>query len=853
MNASAPRACLTEAELEELAGGRLSPGREAELQKHLEGCVSCRGRWEERRGDEEMFRELRAARNEPAVAGGDSPGANLTHTRGPSDGNVPPLMLPPELAVTIEGYSITREIGRGGMGVVFEAIQQRLNRKVALKILPGSSGLRDRDAVNRFRREATAAARLHHTHIVPVYDFGQSGVAHYYAMELVEGRSMTDMIRRLANANAPDASPAELERLLCDATDIEPGEPGSSGTFDRSGSFAAPGSSAGSFSLTRTRVYYRHVARWMADAADALHYAHDQGIIHRDIKPSNLLLARDGRIMILDFGLAKSQGDHSVTMTGAIVGTLRYMSPEQAMAKRMKVDHRTDIYSLGATLYELLAFQPAFAGHDDKETLGLIITRDATAPRKISSTVPRELETICLKTLEKDPGARYQTARELAEDLRRFIDDRPILAKPLGPVGRSVKFMRRRRAATVAIFSIVLLGASIAGTASYKRRAARAEEESRLAEAKAKIEEVEKLVSVGVSHIRNNEPAQATSVLSKALLIDPADYRALMNLAIAKKNLYVVTADSPTSRREHFLDEAIELFTKASDVSPNRWEPLNLKGVVLRLRGRYPDAVDAYEQGLELAERTASELEKDGRHDEAGKLIADSFAMYVNLANVYMLQYEFQKAEECLSRGALITDSKAATLWNNIAAIQLHLRKTEALDSCERARNAEPQSLPVLLLLAKLYLTLPAKEDFDRAHDLANTVDVLAAGGPLAAEIKRIRALAELRVENYAKAIDYAKSAIELNDRSAFPYLIMAIALARTESPDEAQRARDQAIVLLRQVSDGSSAMFPKVMSEYSGAVWIDSIADLDALRAEAEKLLDMKSAASQPTSQAGG
>src|SRR5262249_39794478 len=136
---------------------------------------------------------------------------------------------------------------------------------------------------------------------------------------------------------------------------------------------------------------------------------------------------------------------------------LRYMSPEQAMAKRMKVDHRTDVYSLGATMYELLTFQPAFKGSDEKETLGLIITRDATSPRKIIPTVPRELETICLKTLEKDATARYATARELAEDLRRFVHNMPILAKPVGPIGRTVKLIRRRRAASIAAAAVVLL------------------------------------------------------------------------------------------------------------------------------------------------------------------------------------------------------------------------------------------------------------------------------------------------------------------------------------------------------------------------------------------------------------
>jgi len=211
----------------------------------------------------------------------------------------------------------------------------------------------------------------------------------------------------------------------------------------------------------------------MADAAEALHFAHDQNIIHRDIKPANFLITMDHRIMVADFGLAKTAGERSVTMTGSLIGTLRYMSPEQAMAKRVRLDHRTDIYSLGVTMYELLTFQPAFPGNDEKEILGSIIAREPTSARKIDPHVPRELETICFKAMEKLPDARYDTARALADDLRRWSNDLPIAAKPPGVRVRVTKFLRRHRVAALAVAVSALAVVSVVLAVGITREAQR--------------------------------------------------------------------------------------------------------------------------------------------------------------------------------------------------------------------------------------------------------------------------------------------------------------------------------------------------------------------------------------------
>ena len=204
-----------------------------------------------------------------------------------------------------------------------------------------------------------------------------------------------------------------------------------------SGCPACPGAEttegpAAVFSTARSadrRGYYRAVARLGAEAAAALDYAHQLGVVHRDVKPANLLVDGQGRLWVTDFGLARVQSEASLTVTGDLVGTLRYMSPEQALAKRVPIDHRTDVYSLGATLYELLTLEPAFRGRDRQELLRQIAFEEPLRPRRVNPAVPAELETVVLKAMAKSPDERYATAGELADDLERFLKDEPIRAR----------------------------------------------------------------------------------------------------------------------------------------------------------------------------------------------------------------------------------------------------------------------------------------------------------------------------------------------------------------------------------------------------------------------------------------
>jgi WD40 repeat protein/serine/threonine protein kinase len=419
-------------------------------------------------------------------------------------------------------FRILREIGRGGMGLVYEAVQISLGRRVALKVLPFAAAL-DSKQLQRFKNEAQAAAQLHHTNIVPVYGVGCERGLHYYAMQYIEGQTVAALIRELRQraglpggedgfrksallgegkakregeakreSEAPTAYPAEGRSLLkspsADLTPTGPYAPqeeASSGILFPAAvtnqptdtALASPAQSPRpSFGVAE---FFHTVAHFGIQAAEALEHAHSLGIIHRDIKPANLMVEftlscfggegrREGlRLWITDFGLAHCQGGCELTLSGELLGTLRYMSPEQALAKRMIVDERTDIYSLGVTLYELLTLEPAFAGTDRQEVLRKIAFDDPKPPRRLNKAIPWEMETIVLKAMEKNPDDRYATAQELVDDLGRYLEEKPIRARRPTPLQRARKFARRHRGVTVTtiLFTLGLLVTAVAALA----------------------------------------------------------------------------------------------------------------------------------------------------------------------------------------------------------------------------------------------------------------------------------------------------------------------------------------------------------------------------------------------------
>jgi serine/threonine protein kinase len=337
-------------------------------------------------------------------------------------------------------FRLLREIGRGGMGVVYEAQQISLGRRVALKVLPFAAVLDSRQ-IARFEHEAQAAAQLNHPNIVSVFAVGVERGVHYYAMQFIDGQPLDRAIAELCKARGagPSGNSAQITGraadVACAATvDFCP-SPSAAGSADGGAEAVADlaPSTCVSFLTAKTadrREYFRTAMRLGIQAAQALHAAHEHGVVHRDVKPSNLLLDGDGKLWVTDFGLARCQTDATLTRTGDVVGTVRYMSPEQARGQSALVDHRTDIYSLGATLYELLTLEPAFPGDAGQGLLRRIEQDEPRRLRLLQPKIPVDLETVVLKAMAKEREQRYPTALDFADDLRRVLEGQPTMARP---------------------------------------------------------------------------------------------------------------------------------------------------------------------------------------------------------------------------------------------------------------------------------------------------------------------------------------------------------------------------------------------------------------------------------------
>lgn len=420
--------CPSRADLAALITGRLPEDSLKALGEHLDGCPACLA----------TVQQLRTEPDPLLDAFHDSPSEDAFAAEAACQEavarwqQVPPTtreVFVPSTAVPayltnyahegavetpaprqVAGYELVSELGRGGMGIVYQARDRKLNRSVGLKMVRAGMSASSVELV-RFLSEAESAARLHHPNIVQIYEFGRHHDDPFFAMELLEGGSLAKKI-----AGIPQAP--------------------------------------------------RFAAELVETLAQAVHYAHQQGIIHRDLKPSNILLTAEGVPRITDFGLAKRvEGDSGLTASGTILGTPSYMAPEQARGEQRAIGPGVDVYALGAILYELLTGRPPFRAATPLDTIYQVLNQDPVAPCRLQPSLPRDLETICLKCLEKEPHKRYADAEALADDLHRFLDGEPIRARPIGLWERGLKWARRRptAAALVGVSSFAAITLIVVG------------------------------------------------------------------------------------------------------------------------------------------------------------------------------------------------------------------------------------------------------------------------------------------------------------------------------------------------------------------------------------------------------
>jgi len=332
-------------------------------------------------------------------------------------------------------YELLEEIARGGMGVVFKARQVSLNRLVALKLI-SAGALATEELVKRFKAEAEAAASLSHPNIVPIYEIGEHQGQHYFSMGLIEGPDLRQTLARRREAASQGRNPDHLA-----ARDYAPAQ----------------------------------AARLVAILARAVHFAHQRGVLHRDIKPGNILLDAEEQPYLTDFGLAKLvQKDSTLTRTNALMGTPAYMAPEQARGEAKEVTTAADVYGLGAVMYEALTGSPPFAGGTSIETIRQVLEEEPRRPSVFNPAIDRDLETICIKCLVKEPGGRYSSAAGLAADLERWLRHEPIMARRAGTLERLRKWIQRRpalAALTAGLVLVCIMG--IAGVAWEWHRAER--------------------------------------------------------------------------------------------------------------------------------------------------------------------------------------------------------------------------------------------------------------------------------------------------------------------------------------------------------------------------------------------
>ncbi len=664
------------------------------------------------------------------------------------------------------------------MGTVYEAWQVSLQRTVALKVLARHVSATPK-AVLRFQREAQAAAKLHHTHIVPIFAQGEADGVYYYAMELVDGMSLNQIISELRDVQAPHASTVDL------AETVSLPRPGSSDVAAAPTAPPTPKASGVTLTAPNSWEQFHRIAAHMAEVADALDYAHQRGVIHRDIKPHNLLLGSDGRLRISDFGLARLAEQPGVTMTGEVIGSPLYMSPEQISGDPDHVDPRADIYSLGATMYEWLTLNPPFPGETRERVISRILSSEAAAPRAINPAIPVDLETICLKAIERSRDRRYRNAAALRDDLRCFLTSQPISARRMGLVGRSARSIARHKFASLATTAVVI--ALLLSWALFTTK--RTVQEKTQAVAEAKETEAAVLDFLDQSGVLKDLLAQS-GVISQLPLELQVPLRAagavkeMAGSSPASNLLGGLTEDSNSpgvgttaSLTRELADAFYRAVAPANWPNPvsedesaahlseavNRWQANDLAGAVQLLDAYLevkPDDFEARQLHAVLA----------GQLGDYEKVVADGEALLAIRAQLphgyfwrglaYLL---LERGERSIEDLAKIATLEGPTIWlkalSGLALIQLG-RPAEAIGYFDEVLSNSPQ-----LMVARLGRALANYAAGKHREAIADASEVIRAE-PGNADAFTIRGDSYLALADYAAAAGDFQEAMSIAGRT---------------------------------------------------------------------------------------
>jgi eukaryotic-like serine/threonine-protein kinase len=738
--------------------------------------------------------------------------------------------LPAGDARRLGDFRLLREIGRGGMGVVYEAEQISLGRRVAVKVLPFAAVLDSRQ-IARFKHEAQAAAQLNHPNIVSVFAVGVERGVHFYAMQLIDGqpldRALAELREKYPRAarggrgvQSPEAVGAASVRTSRGGPESLAGISQPAGRPREAPETQVPsGTFASKRSLLNSRAeggshYFQAVIRLGIEAASALHAAHESGIVHRDIKPSNLLLDGNGKVWVTDFGLARRDTNPTLTRNGDLVGTVRYMSPEQALGQVALVDHRTDIYSLGATLYELLTLEPAFPGDEGPALLRHIERNEPRPLRQLQPKVPADLETVIHKGMAKRREDRYATAQEFADDLQRVLEGKPTVARPPSMLDRATRWAQRHRE-VVAVAGLVGLLAILGLTVSTLLIAAAARkttENFNLAEDRFRIAHgaVEKLgMRISERLARIPGAAQVRQELLEQTLGYYCDF-----VREAK--------DKPESQADLALT-----YSKI--------------GKLYAEIGSSTAAIDADKQGIELYQRlvAADPRETDYRR-RLGVCQNNLALMFARVGRTAEAQQAFQEAIR-LQEGALdkaadtdqcLTD--LASACSSLGLLQKKLGDTKrAADSLDRAIG----------LQEKLLNTEP--DDPERLRKLADSLNIL---GGWYKELQPARSM-----ETYEKAAAMLRRAVDLRpddpvyrNELVLTYNNLGAAQSRSGAAKQAAKTYadvvDQADKLVRQAPAEKSYKYHLAVGYNNQGLALSTLQPTDA-ESSFRKALDLQEA----------